>query len=180
MAGDDERSGEADTSVRTFSCSAEGCSTETREGELIRGSYCSLRCFHRSEGRDILRNIKHDHRFCSSCFRVRKEIDYPPESFIAERSKLVGEAMIGEEELTPQMTTESGLVYCTCGTIDHDAEEKTLRHLDREEAVANLWSLLQQFAEESQVAAVPSREPFDRELAESGEVAVAIGAAIYD
>lgn len=74
------------TQTETYVCDREGCTDNFSKQTAVDGSYCSRRCAALVAGENLLRHIKHDHRFCHACFRQLKEIERPP----ASRSLIVG------------------------------------------------------------------------------------------
>lgn len=68
---------EIQRATETYPCSAPDCDDLAQPHEMVDGSYCSLRCSRRHDGDKLLRNIEHDHRFCTTCFRQLKEIEKP-------------------------------------------------------------------------------------------------------
>lgn len=136
------------THTESYECSRSGCSTTTAEPNLVEGSYCSQQCADLVAGESLLEHIRHDHRFCHSCFRQLKEIERPP----AHRTLVVGpvdhdnvsptfrDCLIGFEHLTehadlgersrdyvdhgdePRPTAGDAVItgtVCKCGTTDH-------------------------------------------------------------
>jgi len=72
---------EDDEDVPTFECSRDGCDEEFEEGEDVMGSFCSRVCWYQHKGAGPLRKIKHDHRWCASCFKPIKEVEPPSEEW---------------------------------------------------------------------------------------------------
>lgn len=67
------------SAVETYPCADQACDEHFAAHDSVDGSYCSQTCSYRDDGRSILRNIAHDHRYCTSCFRQVKEIERPQE-----------------------------------------------------------------------------------------------------
>jgi hypothetical protein len=77
----------------TYECEGPDCTREFEHGKAVDHEYCSVECSLRDDGRNLLRNIKFDHRFCFGCFKKLKEVSKPPER--------TPEFVIGYQYLTP-------------------------------------------------------------------------------
>lgn len=103
---------------RSFDCAREGCDTAFEEGAAVAGSYCSTRCRDTATGEKILNAIRHDHRVCSTCFRLRKEIETPTDDYRRRFTDLQNEAIVGYESLTEHAGYGEFGVECVCGAVD--------------------------------------------------------------
>jgi hypothetical protein len=65
------------TQPETYQCAREACDQTRTEATSV-GSYCSHRCHYLATGRELLKHIRQDHRFCAGCYRQLKEIERPP------------------------------------------------------------------------------------------------------
>jgi hypothetical protein len=128
-----------DSEPLAYTCNADDCSAP-RPRDGVEGGYCSRECYDRSRGRDHIRRIKHDHRFCAACFRKKKEIEKPPAS--------APSVVVGFQYLTPNAEPGQharqrrdadtdhpadrvviGAAECTCGTVDHRDEWAREEHI---------------------------------------------------
>lgn len=147
----------------------------------IRGSYCTTGCFYRDKGENIRQKIRQDHRFCATCFRVRKEITKPPETFLRSRAVLIRDTIIGFETATECLNYGHGLTWCACGSIDHDGDYDWLREMELRTAATNAIALLCQLEEEGQLSQRPDPQRLRRTLRQSGlDWDLAFGKALYD
>lgn len=124
----------------THECSRSDCDHEYAEPLAVEGSFCSERCATIHRGEKLLTNIRHDHRYCHSCFRQLKEIERPPSEYTlipgpVDHDALADEAkncIIGFEYITEHATL--GLLDRTRrqdATVDrqdsvHPADELTM------------------------------------------------------
>jgi len=103
-----------------YECSREGCHERKTQHGMVDGSYCSEECAARAAGADFLDVVKHDHRFCWSCFRQRKEIERPSAETRRGLAPVIDEALIGYEYPTEHVSEGAWGLECTCGAVDHD------------------------------------------------------------
>jgi len=143
--------------------------------------YCTEECLYAQKGDGVLNMIASDHRFCSSCFKRRKNIEKPPDSFLRRRPQLLQDAIIGFEYLTPSMQQAHGLLYCECGNVDHYADHDVLKELDLAGAITNLWAILALYYEEGQFGDNrPDRDVLLESLDETGMGwCEALGRSVY-
>lgn len=133
-------------SQETDSCARDGCSETFSIQEAVAGSYCSLDCSDRAEAASLLAHIRQDHKYCATCFGVKKDIEppKPAQSFDKTGSGWVPEdadsatiewygqetseqAAVGFEHLTDRAERGPYGVECVCGAVSHDAVDKSLR-----------------------------------------------------
>jgi len=147
--------------------------------------YCSEECFYRSKGQSVIRQIKNDHTYCTSCYAKRKVVDKPPEEFTQKLKAYNGfesaQSVVGFEYLTPNVKQDHGFLYCKCGNIDHHAEIEELRSIDRQDVIVNLWTLLKEYYQENQFGEnTPDKDVLFDTLKESEfDFEYAIGVAVY-
>ena len=155
------------------------CCEESYEHGLQPG-YCSLECYHKHKGENVLRQISNDHRFCSSCFRRQKSIEKPPEWFLKDRPYSIRESIVGFEYYTEHVSKDHGFSYCECGNVDHYATNKILQDIEPQVVIKNLGVLLAEYYNEGQLGSKPDFKTFTETLLESENHALAIGKAIYE
>jgi len=119
-----------------FECSREGCDERKTQYGMVDGSYCSEECAARATGADFLDVVEHDHRFCWSCFRRRKEIERPTAETRRGLGPVTDEALIGYEYSTEHVSEGEWGLECTCGAVDHDTPA-----YDARESVPYYWYL---------------------------------------
>ena len=124
------------TQERRYDCSFADCDGDRTPSTSVAGSYCSEECATRAVGRAFLRDVEHDHRFCWSCFRQRKEVEKPPDEIKRGRGRHTAEAIVGYEYHTEHISGGDYGLECTCGAIDHDTPP-----LDRSTKGPYLWFL---------------------------------------
>jgi len=168
------------TSQETYPCSREGCEQTRTKATSVDGSYCSQRCSDLATGKNLFKHIKHDHRFCHSCFRQLKEIERPP----AHQSLVVGpvdhdtvgdtfrDVLVGYEHMTEHAEFgESSTTFvdhddsqrpdgpnavvtgtiCTCGTTDHRDEYIREEHVTSvSDAALRLCNIIELLGREGQ------------------------------
>jgi len=178
------------------------CDDEFAAGTAFHGSYCSAECYYRHKGRDIIRDIKQDHRWCATCFRPLKEVEEPPEGHSVwvegprgrpdenvQEDVLVGyqyrtettEWVVDEQDMPNAfLPLEHSRWGCDCGAVDPSTQSDTLRHVHAETVIDALYACLEQLAAEDNVAHEPSRGAlFDALREEPWDWPHAAGAAIY-
>lgn len=104
-------------------CAFEDCDDQFAIPNAVAGSFCSQECADRHAGRSFLRDIHHDHRFCWSCLRIRKEIERPTDETRRGLGPITDEALVGYEYYTEHAQLGEHGVECTCGAVDHDIDE---------------------------------------------------------
>lgn len=101
------------------------------------GSFCSPECRRRSKGERFLRLIRSDHRFCSSCFAILKEIERPTDEIRRQvRGAESSESLVGYEYLTTAAERGAFGFECRCGSVRGRADETATRRRE-----AWLWNL---------------------------------------
>lgn len=169
------------TATTPQSATCAECNGERDPTASVKGAYCSLDCYHRHKGRKALSEIHRDHRFCATCYRVRKQVDRPPEYFLRDRPKLIRDSIVGYEYPTEHLNYESGLTYCDCGAIDHDHTIDTLQELDLQTAIVNLVSRLRTLEREDALNHRPDGSLLIDSLRDTDfDVELSVGRAIYD
>lgn len=133
----------------TYQCEREQCDDTFTRSTSVEGSYCSERCAELVAGRNLIRHIRDDHRFCHGCFRQQKEIERVDRTLVVGpvehdaldptfRDCIVGyehlteHAELGEREGRDYVVEESDAgdrapadthvvtgTVCKCGTTDH-------------------------------------------------------------
>jgi len=130
-------------------CAFPDCDAAFSVPNAVRGSYCSQDCADRHDGRRLLRHLRQDHRVCSSCFRLKKDVEVPSEIFEQEHFDRTGsgwtrdddgrvtlefygqdtarEAVVGIQHHTEHASMGPHGLECECGAVDHDSESDLLR-----------------------------------------------------
>jgi hypothetical protein len=103
-------------------CAFDDCDAEYAVPNAVAGSFCSAECAARDRGRSFLRSIRHDHRFCWSCFRLRKEIERPTDEARRGLGPVTDAALVGYEYHTEHVDMGEHGLECTCGAVDHDID----------------------------------------------------------
>lgn len=135
-----------------YDCDRPDCDETLTTATSVDGSYCSQDCADRARAARLLRHLRQDHRICASCFRLKKEIERPPDTYqrhgfrksgveltydetgtvTAQRysQDVTREAVVGFEH--PTRETERGPygLECTCGAVSHDAEADYFRQAE--------------------------------------------------
>lgn len=191
---------EQETDLESYECARNSCSTEVREDNLIEDTFCSWACRHRERGANLLKDIRHDHRFCAACFRKKKDIEKPPAS--------APSVVVGFEYLTPNADYDSservvhehqnhhaypadrvvtGAAVCQCGTVDHRDEWIREEHIGSlSDAAERLIGILERQAREGQhefeVDALELAKTLRRTAEDEGspDWELAVGRAIID
>lgn len=83
---------DGDTEQHTRECDHPDCE-ETREKWNLHHGYCSKGCRHRAKGEEVLEQIKHDQRFCSTCYRGIRSIDKPSSEWLDDNGSHVSVAI---------------------------------------------------------------------------------------
>lgn len=158
----------------------EYCESAFDPATSIKDSFCSLDCYHRHRGEQLLRKIRHDHRFCATCYRVRKEIDRPPDPWLRKRARLIREAVIGFEYPTPNLHHGPGFTYCECGSVDHTTAHEWVRDGNIRDSIENCLAVLHQLYHEGQLDTQPDKYRLVRTLYDNEcDWALAIGRALF-
>jgi hypothetical protein len=183
-----------------YTCSADRCDNDQPAGGVVNG-YCSRECYDRSRGRDLLTDIRQDHRFCAACFRRKKEVEKPPASapsHVVGFEYLTEHAEFGDNERVvhdhydgrpafPADRIVTGAAICECGTVDHRDVWVREAHIERpSDAARRLLGILERQAREGQhefdfdalTLARTLRETAEREG--TPDWALAVGRAIVD
>lgn len=161
---------------------------------MVRGSYCSRRCFDADRGESALARIADDHRWCGTCFRPIKEIEPPPDGVSvtvgppehpARRdTDLVADVLVGYQYPTEHMeraVDEFGGAgdgdarplqrtrwACECGAVDPHDQHDLVRDQQPEQTAAALWAALARLAKEDTFQQNPDPSRFKTALREYG------------
>lgn len=122
-----------------------------------RPGYCSIECYargmryqererQRQTGRELLEEIRGDHRYCSSCFCKQKDLEKPPREGFLDYTNGVYEqtqddgvtyswysqeesesAIIGFQYPTPGSVSGQYGLECSCGNVQHSHDQPLLR-----------------------------------------------------
>jgi len=164
------------TREQRYDCSFEDCTDQRTPSTSVAGSYCSPECATRATGRKFLRDVEHDHRFCWSCFRQRKEIERPTDEARRGKGRFTAKAMVGLEYRTEHVEEGPYGLECECGAVDHDTPE-----YDRREAGPYHWFLLlvsQQLVAEGQREDEIDIETFADVYWSTDDLELAVGRAL--
>lgn len=115
------------TTQRRDECAFPDCHEEFGVRNAVAGSYCSRECADRHRGRKLLRDLRHDHRVCGSCFRLRKTVETPPDEYRRRFSLIQDEAVTGFQQATKHAEMGDHGLECVCGSVDHAAEWSVVR-----------------------------------------------------
>lgn len=142
------------------------------------GGYCSDECAARHRGRKLLRHIRQDHRFCTSCWRPRKTVERPTAHARRGLGPITDECLVGYEDATRHVEHGPYGLECECAAVSHDIEG-----WDRRAEGPYHWHLAEIVA---QIDAEGQRD-IDFDLAvfadaywETDDLELAVGRAIQD
>lgn len=184
----------------SYECTA--CGDDYPAGSAYAGSYCSDVCYHQHKGRDVIRDIKQDQRWCATCFRPVKEIEQPPSTktlFVEgprgrDDETLQKDVLIGHQHPTEQtrwvvdeqempnafLPLERSRWGCSCGAVNPSTQSAILQRIHAKTVITSLLTCLAQLHDEGNVAHHPSREAlFDALRERPFDWAYAAGRAIY-
>lgn len=166
------------TRQEEYDCEFDGCTATRTESSSVAGSYCSEECAARARGRKLLNILEHDHRFCWSCWRERKEIERPTAEARRGLGPVTDDALVGYEHHTEHVELGPYGLECACGAIDHD-----LDGWDQRETAPYHW-YLKHIAETTQAEGQHDYD-FDLETFadwyyQSEDLELALGAALDD
>jgi len=145
----------------------------------VAGSYCSERCHTAHKGQKALNNIRHDHRFCSTCFRPLKVVYRPDDADCPELRKkalIIRESFQGFQDFTEHAESGNHGIECVCGNVDHYHSEDTLREGEPFEWFLKL--AFETFRKEGQVDYTFDTETFADQYWQHNDFEHAVGAAI--
>jgi hypothetical protein len=141
-------------SSETDECDHPDCTTEYTPVKGVDG-HCSPECAQRHRGHRLLKLLKHDHRFCYTCFRQLKEIDRPPETApdcvtgFQYRTAHGELGQVAERRDAYRFETKTGTI-CECGNANTQRREDMLREADIRTVVLQLHRALTAFRREGQ------------------------------
>lgn len=143
------------TRAKTDSCAFDNCDQQFQVRQAVAGSYCSQDCADRADAAGLLSHIRTDHKFCATCFGLKKDIDPPkpardfdksgtgwvptgPDTASIERfgQEVSMAAAVGFEHHTDRVERGPYGLECVCGCVSHDAVDEDMR---RDEPF--LWNL---------------------------------------
>lgn len=131
----------ATTTSETASCSHPNCAESYPLSEDVDG-HCSQQCVQRHRGQRLLNLVKHDHRFCFTCFARLKEIEAIPDEVRRDMEPVVESAATGFQYRTEHghlgevarrrdeygFETRVGTI-CECGNANTREREAIIREL---------------------------------------------------
>lgn len=132
------------------------CDGERDPDASVRGSYCSLECYHRQKGENALGELDDDHAVCSTCYQQRKDIEHPSESWVQAHGAIAAGAFCGIEYPTRHLHRDDGLTYCECGTVEHYADHGFVKRAILFRTATNLYERLVELHAEDRIADEPS------------------------
>lgn len=103
-----------------YPCSHDDCDATRTPNSSVRGSFCSVECAARDLGEAFLEDVRHDHRFCWSCFRTRKNIERPTDEARRGLGPITDAALVGYEYYSEHVEMGPHGLECECGAVDHD------------------------------------------------------------
>lgn len=152
------------------------CDTQTTNPV---GAYCSEECKYRDKGSTALSEIERDHRYCSSCYRIRKSIFRPSEHpRFRKKAKLIRESFVGYEYPTENVERGDFGLECMCGNISHSHPDEILRSQE-----PYSWYLFLLFDHLQEKGAIEQSFDLIRFLEvywDRGDFEIAIGRALYE
>ena len=149
--------------AQVHSCTRDGCRGVVTPGDAVDG-HCSHECRLRDQGQKLLNLVKHDHRFCYTCFRKLKEVHDVPawkrrridpvtESVVTGIQSRTEHAEIGERLQVRSGSlpddTRQGTI-CKCGQTNHQDREGLIQSSNIKTVARNLYATLEQFRDEGQ------------------------------
>lgn len=147
----------------SFDCKRPDCETTSPSPQGSVGAYCSPDCQNRDQGRRLLNLLRHDHRYCFTCFRKLKDVEDVPEWRRRRIDPVTESAVTGYQSHTEHarlglvaeprqgygFTTRLGTV-CECGNANTREREDLLREADIKSVVRSLHSSLVELRQEGQ------------------------------
>lgn len=155
---------DTDSDAPSFDCGAPDCDTNEPTDAGPIGAYCSPECSHRHHGRKLLNLLKHDHRFCYTCFRQIKRVDDVPEHKRRSLGRVTESAVTGYQTRTQHgelgevahprsdnygFETSMGTI-CECGNANTSEREDIIRESDIKTTVLELHRALTALRREGQ------------------------------
>jgi hypothetical protein len=162
---------------QTYTCKRDACRGVVTPGAAIEG-YCSHECQLRAQGQRLLNLVKHDHRFCYTCFRQLKEVHDVPawrrrrldpvtESVVTGYQSRTEHAQLGERREQRPGTlpddTRRGTI-CECGQTSHRDREGLIQSSNIKTVARNLYATLETLGEEGQHSSCVEYLPLVRVL----------------
>jgi len=108
-------------SPEEYDCARDGCDETRTKHTSVEGSYCSRECADRAAGAALLRDLRHDHRFCGTCFRRKKDVETPTDEARRGWSLTIDKSVVGYESPTEHAERGPFGTECECAVVDHDA-----------------------------------------------------------
>jgi len=105
------------------------CSSDRTPANAV-DQFCSLACKHRDLGAKALRNIEHDHRFCSSCYKPLNVVFRPADREspkLRKKALVIRESFIGFQDVTEFAQIGNYGLECECGNCQHNHAERMPR-----------------------------------------------------
>ena len=142
-------------------------------------SYCSEDCRLKHKGRKLLRNVKHDHRFCSTCFKPLKIVYRPEDSKtpkLRKKALIIRESFVGFQDFTEHVEHGDYGIECSCGNVDHYHSEPDFRDSEGYEWWLRL--VIETFNKEGQLDADFDLETFADTFWQTDDFELAVGKAL--
>lgn len=187
---------------QTDECACDSCDHEFVVDLAIKGSYCSLDCFYRDKGAAALRQIRHDHQWCATCFRRIKTVEAPPDGVYLDikgpdhegAADDVRNVIVGYQYRTEHTTwgtddfsdddhcrIERQRWSCECGNVDPSERDDILEEIELETIVASLFRCLEALAEKGALQNDPSWSRYKSALRDHWrDWEFAVGRALYE
>ncbi len=165
------------TRSQFYECSHPECT----EDHSRTASYCSPECRLKHKGRKALRNIKHDHRFCSTCYKPLKVVYRPADSKtpkLRKKALIIREAFAGFQDFTEFAESGDYGLECDCGNVDHYHSEPDFR--DQESYEWWLKLVFETFKKEGQQDDSFDIETFCDSYFETDDFELALGRALHE
>lgn len=160
-------------------CDYNDCDSLFEPGKGVDG-HCSEECYYGHRGSRALQNIKHDHRFCSSCYRPLKDVYRPDRDELPltnRKPQLIWDSFIGFQDPTEHSVSTREGRECVCGNVDHYHSDSLLR--DSQPYSWYLMLAFEQFRSEGQIEQVFDLEVFVNEFWRSEDLRYSVGKALH-
>ena len=167
----------ANSPARRFECHHPDCESERTSSQY--GSFCSDRCKTRHVGLKALRNIKHDHRFCATCYKPLKTIYRPADRESAKlrtKAVIIRDSFVGYQELTEFAKRGGYGLECSCGNVGHYHTEQAFQEGEPYEWFLKL--AFEKFRKEGQIDDRFCIETFCNEFWRSEDLEFSVGKAL--
>lgn len=173
------------------------CSDEYLIANSVKGSYCSTECYHKHRGEKALNTFRWDHRKCSTCGRIRAEVEppKPDEGFAVDGQAYdsawhVEDGVVHYESFGQDESAEAAIGFrtatvneeegCVCGTLERtgDGHFDVLHNVETFQTLLRVHKRIKEAAIDGQREDWPSKAALFRNLRESNDLAYSVGKAL--